>query len=107
MWDSNLESAKPKVRHGIQSREMETTIKERLRLVTSRQNAVVKQLRRSFSQGEVVDGCCAIEGLRMVEEAIRSGLKIRAICFSQSGEIKAERLLNQISQKVDAMVLPD
>src|SRR2546423_12093670 len=43
----------------------------------------------------------------MIEEAIRSGLKMRAICFSQSGEVKAERLLNQISQKVEALVLPD
>lgn len=86
---------------------METTVKERLRLVTSRQNATVKQLRRSFSQGEVVEGYCAIEGLRIIEEAIRSGLKMRAICFSKSGEVKAERLLNQISSKVEALVLPD
>lgn len=86
---------------------METTVKERLRLVTSRQNAIVKQLRRSFSQGEVVDGCCAIEGLRMIEEAVRSGLKMRAICFSKSGEVKAERLLNQIPQNVEALLLPD
>src|SRR5262249_16837794 len=75
--------------------------------VTSRQNATVKQLRRSFSQGEVVEGYCAIEGLRMIEEAIRSGLKMRAICFSNSGEAKAERLLNQIPHNVEALLLPD
>jgi RNA methyltransferase, TrmH family len=86
---------------------METAARERLRLVTSRQNATVKQLRRSFSQGEVVEGCCAIEGLRMIEEAIRSGLKMRAICFSKSGEVKAERLLNQIPHNVEALLLPD
>ena len=86
---------------------METAPRERLRLVSSRQNAIVKQLRRSFSQGEVVEGYCAIEGLRMIEEAIRSGLKMRAICFSKSGEVKAERLLNQISHNVEALLLPD
>lgn len=86
---------------------METSIKERLRLVTSKQNAIVKQLRRSFSQGEVVEGYCSIEGLRMIEEAIRSGLKMHAICFSKSGEIKAQRLLNQIPQRVEALLLPD
>src|SRR5256885_9980587 len=31
------------------------------------------------------------EGLHMIEEAIRSGLKMKAICFSKSGEVKAER----------------
>ena len=86
---------------------METAVRERLRLVTSRQNAIVKQLRRSFSYGEVVEGHCAIEGLRMIEEAIRSGLKMRAICFSKSGEVKAERLLNQIPHNVEALLLPD
>src|SRR5215813_13951876 len=86
---------------------METAVRERLRPVTSKQNAIVKQLRRSFSQGEVVEGYCAIEGLRMIEEAIRSGLKLKAICFSKSGEVKAERLLNQISQNVEALLLPD
>lgn len=43
----------------------------------------------------------------MIEEALRSGLKMRAICFSKSGEIKAERLLNQIPHKVEALLLPD
>jgi RNA methyltransferase, TrmH family len=86
---------------------METAAKERLRLVTSRQNAIVKQLRRSFSHGEVVEGLCAIEGLRMIEEAIRSGLKMRAICFSKSGEVKAERLLNQIPNSAETLLLPD
>jgi RNA methyltransferase, TrmH family len=86
---------------------MDSVVHDRLRAVTSRQNAIVKQLRRSFSQGEIVDGCCAIEGLRMIEEAIRSGLKIRAIFFSKSGEIKAERLLNQVGRHAETLLLPD
>ena len=49
----------------------------RLRRVDSRQNARVKELRRAFAeatpnqQGEV-----AIEGMHLVEEAIRSGLQL-------------------------------
>src|SRR5690348_7049263 len=105
MWDS--ESCRLWLPLGHYNFRMQTAAKERLRLVTSRQNAIVKQLRRSFSQGEVLNGYCAIEGLRMIEEAIRSGLKMRAICFSKSGEVKAERLLNQISQNVEALLLPD
>ena len=86
---------------------MEDAVKDRLRPVSSRQNAIVKQLRRSFSQGEIVDGYCAIEGLHMIEEAIRSGLKMKAICFSKSGEVKAERLLKQVSRHVEMLLLPD
>jgi len=82
-------------------------LRERLRPVTSRQNSIVRQLRRSFSQGELVEGHCAIEGTRMIEEAIRSGLPIHAICFSESGKTRAERLLNQISKKAETLVLPD
>src|SRR5262245_8707404 len=86
---------------------MDSVVHDRLRAVTSRQNALVKQMRRSFSQGEIVEGCCAIEGLRLIEEAIRSGLKIRAVFFSKSGEIKAERLLNQIGRHAETLLLPD
>ena len=82
-------------------------LQDRLRLVTSRQNTIVKQLRRSFSQGETVEGHCAIEGVRMVEEALRSGLQMRAICFSASGKIRAERILNQVSKKTETLLLPD
>jgi len=47
----------------------------RLRPVTSRQNALVKDLRKAFSQGEPTgEGYIAVEGLRIVEEAIRSRL---------------------------------
>ena len=45
----------------------------RLRPITSRQNALVKELRKAFHQGEPTpEGSMAIEGLRMIEEAIRN-----------------------------------
>jgi len=82
---------------------------ERLRRVTSPQNALVKELRRAFSRGECTpDGYCAIESLRIVEEAIRSGLRFRAVFFSDSGaQARAERLLPQIAAHVETLVLPD
>jgi TrmH family RNA methyltransferase len=80
----------------------------RLRPIEGRHNALVKELRRAFAQGTLTqDGHCAIEGLRIVEEAIRSGLKFRAVVFSASAESKAERLLPQIGSRVDTLLLPD
>lgn len=62
----------------------------RLRLIEGRHNSLVKDLRRAFSQGELTsDGHCAIEGIRILEEAIRSGLKFRAVFFSQAAEGRA------------------
>jgi TrmH family RNA methyltransferase len=83
-------------------------VEMRLRPVTSRQNALVKELRRSFTQAEpTTEGAMAVEGLRIIEEAIRSGLRFDAIFFSESGRAHAPRLLPQIASQVEALVLPD
>lgn len=81
---------------------------ERLRRVEGRHNALVKELRRAFSRSELTeDGDCAIEGVRIIEEAIRSGLRFRAVFFSESAGPKAGRLMPQISGHVETLVLPD
>lgn len=80
----------------------------RLRPIEGRHNAHVKELRWAFARGELTpQGYCAIEGLRIVEEAIRSGLKFGAVFFSSSAEAKADRLLPQIGNRVDTLLLPD
>src|SRR5712692_3822184 len=80
----------------------------RLRRTEGRHNALVKELRRAFARGELTpDGYCAIEGLRILEEAIRSGLRFRAVFFSSSAEAKAQRLLPQIGAQVETVLLPD
>jgi RNA methyltransferase, TrmH family len=87
---------------------MSSVVPDRLRHISSRQNALVKQLRKSFSQGEPTeDGYCAIESVRMVEEAIRSGLKFRAVFFRASAESQAQRLLPQLGSHVETVLLPD
>ncbi len=87
---------------------MPTEVDTRLRTITSRQNALVKDLRKAFSRGEPTpDGSLAIEGVRVIEEAIRSGLRFQAIMFSQSGRGHAARLLPQISAHTEALLLPD
>jgi len=83
-------------------------IEGRLRRVSSRQNARVKELRRSFAeavpnqQGEV-----AIEGVHLVEEAIRSGLRLSTVFINESGRERAHKLLPQLSAHTEALLLPD
>jgi RNA methyltransferase, TrmH family len=81
---------------------------ERLRRVEGRHNALVKELRRAFTTGELTEeGDCAVEGLRIVEEAIRSGLRFRAVFFRESAQGHVERLIPQIGAQVETVLLPD
>ena len=80
----------------------------RLRRVTSRQNGLVKDLRKAFNQAEPTsEGYIAVEGVRIIEEAIRSGLRFQAVFFSDAGSAHAARLLPQIASNVEIMLLPD
>jgi RNA methyltransferase, TrmH family len=80
----------------------------RLRRIEGRHNALVKQLRQAFARAErTEEGDCAIEGMRIVEEAIRSGLRFRAIFFRESAQDRADRLLPQIGSHVETLLLPD
>jgi TrmH family RNA methyltransferase len=80
----------------------------RLRPVSSRQNALVKDLRKAFSQAELTrEGYMAVEGVRMIEEAIRSGLRFQAVFFSETGRVHSARLLPQISSHAEALLLTD
>jgi len=81
---------------------------ERLRPVASRQNALVKQLRHAFSRSEPAeDGSVAIEGFKLVEEAIRSGLRLRAVFFAESARERANRLLPQLGRATETILLAD
>ncbi len=87
---------------------MPDTAETRLRPVASRQNSLVKDLRKAFSQGEPTsEGAVAIEGVRIVEEALRSGLRFQAIFFSENAQKHAARLMPQISSHTEALLLPD
>ena len=80
----------------------------RLRRIEGRHNPLVKQLRQAFSRAELTEGGdCAIEGLRILEEAIRSGLRFSAVFFRESTQDRAERLLPQIGAQVETLLLPD
>jgi TrmH family RNA methyltransferase len=80
----------------------------RLRRIEGRHNGLVKQLRQAFAHAErTEDGDSAIEGMHVIEEAIRSGLRFHAVFFRESAQDRAARLLPQIGAHVDTLLLPD
>jgi TrmH family RNA methyltransferase len=88
--------------------ELKPSHRSRLRRIEGRHNALVKELRQAFAHAEPTkSGECAIEGIRIVEEAIRSGLKFRAVFFRESAANVAEKLLPQIGSHVETLVVPD
>src|ERR1700683_600898 len=90
------------------SSETALSAQQRLRRIEGRHNPLVKQLRLAFSRAELTEsGDCAIEGLRILEEAIRSGLRFSAVFFRESAQDRAERLLPQIGAQVETLLLPD
>jgi TrmH family RNA methyltransferase len=86
---------------------MATLDSDRVRKISSRQNTLVKDLRRAFHNGELLDGFCAVEGVRVIDEAIRSGLRIRSVFFAESAQERAKKLLPQISNHAEVIALPD
>ena len=81
---------------------------QRLRRIEGRHNPLLKELRQAFAHAErTPQGDCAIEGVRILEEAIRSGLQFRAVFFRESAMDRAERLLPQIGSHVETLLLPD
>jgi len=88
--------------------ESAPTAAGRLRRIEGRHNPLVKQVRQAFARAELTEpGDCAIEGLHVVEEAIRSGLRFRAVLFRESAQTLADRLLPQMGTHVETLLLPD
>jgi TrmH family RNA methyltransferase len=105
-------SAQRIIRHSLslmkKSSEASISVTQRLRRIEGRHNPLVKLLRQAFSRAELTDsGDCAIEGLRILEEAIRSGLRFSAVFFRESAQDRAERLLPQLGAHVETLLLPD
>ena len=88
--------------------ETASAARGRLRRIEGRHNPLVKLLRQGFAGADSTShGDCAVEGLRIVEEAIRSGLRFRAVFFRESEQALAERLLPQIGAHVATLLLPN
>jgi TrmH family RNA methyltransferase len=81
---------------------------DRLRPVTGRHNRRLKELRLAFRRAELTaQSECAIEGVKLVEEALRSGQHLESIFFSESARSLAEKLLPQINSRTETLVLPN
>ena len=81
---------------------------DRLRRIHSGQNARVKELRRAFGEAAPnAEGDVAVEGMHIVEEAIRSGLRLTTVFFSESAKERVHKLLPQLSSHAEALLLPD
>ena len=81
---------------------------DRLSPVAGRHNQRLKELRFAFRRAELTpEGECAIEGVKLLEEAMRSGQHLNSVFFSESARPLAEKLLPQIGARTEALVLPN
>src|SRR5258707_1866235 len=68
-------------------------------LLTSRDNRWLKEFRVALRGGLPTEsGFVGVEGVRLVEEALRSGCPIAAVLFSETGERHHERLAPLINR---------
>jgi RNA methyltransferase, TrmH family len=68
-------------------------------VLTSRDNRWLKAFRMALRGGLPTEsGAVGVEGVRLVEEALRSGCPIEAVLFSESGERHHDRLAPLISR---------
>src|SRR5271163_2732537 len=62
-------------------------------VLTSRDNRWLKEFRMALRGGLPTEsGSVGVEGVRLVEEALRSGCRVQAVLFSEGGERWRERL---------------
>ncbi|HVO58855.1 MAG TPA: RNA methyltransferase [Dongiaceae bacterium] len=62
-------------------------------IIASRDNRWLKEFRMALRGGLVTEsGAVGVEGVRLVEEALRSGAPVQAVLFSESGERHRQRL---------------
>ena len=81
---------------------------DRLRPLAGRHNQRLKELRSAFRRAELTPhGECAIEGVKLLEEALRSGRHPETVFFSESARPLAEKLLPQINARTETLVLPN
>ena len=79
----------------------------RLELKSSR-HPLLRRLRRALDRGELTpDGCCAIEGVHLVEEALRSPVEVAALVGAHSAQAMLERFQVASNGRARAYLVPD
>lgn len=85
-----------------------TAAAQRPEVVTSRENRVLKQFRAALrGSGLTDDGLTAVEGPRLVADALSSGLEILAVLFSSSGERHLASLGDQVPSRTRLLQVSD
>jgi TrmH family RNA methyltransferase len=75
------------------------------RIVQSKQNSRVKELRAAFLRpGKSEGGVVALEGLHLIEEAVRSGVEVIVVFVAQGHEKLADDL--GLAESVEVLLLP-
>ena len=78
----------------------------RLRPIVGRHNQRLKALRLAFKRGELTpQGECAIDGVKLLKEALRSAQDVSSVFFSESARPLAEKLLAEIKARTETLVL--
>jgi len=80
-----------------------------VRVVESNQNARLKELRKALNApGRGAQALVGIEGPKLLEEALRAGLRVRTIFVAQGPDRASERLLDklQVGRDVEILELP-
>jgi TrmH family RNA methyltransferase len=76
-----------------------------LRLVESKQNARVKELRRALAQpGRIVSRLVGIEGPNLVEEALRAGLRVERVFAGERMQSWVET--QQFQDNTEVLIMP-
>lgn len=76
-----------------------------LRIVQSKQNARLKELRRAFARpGRDTHGLAGIEGVNLLEEALRAGLRVACVFVAEEAQDAIEGLA--LSNATDVLVTP-
>jgi TrmH family RNA methyltransferase len=77
-----------------------------VRVVESKQNARLKELRKALSSpGRGVGALVGIEGPKLIEEALRAGLRVKTIFVAQSPDRASERILAKLSLPRESEIL--
>jgi TrmH family RNA methyltransferase len=77
-----------------------------VRVVESKQNARLKDLRKALAApGRGAGALVGIEGPKLLEEALRAGLRVKTIFVAQGPDRVSERLLDKLQVKRDVEVL--
>jgi TrmH family RNA methyltransferase len=86
-----------------------TSQPNRLRVIESPTNPLIKVFRRALAEGTTRDGWLAVEGPLLVEEALRSGERatVQSVLVSEEGLRRSQPLLDRLPKSCEVTQTPD